>query len=552
MIRPQLAALVFLLAACGGDGTTKNGTPNNANDANNNDENNATDMGANNSTDGGDDGRDEGTDETGDMGPVGTTVATASGDVVGVDTDGIISFKGIPYATAPLGLQRFRPPQPHPGWDQPLEATEFGASCPQRDGMQNVFGDEDCLFLNVWTPAGSQGLPVMVFIHGGGFVQGESANPLYDGQMLAEHDVVLVSINYRLGPLGFLAAEELAAESDDDTTGNYGLMDQQAALRWVQDNIAGFGGDPGNVTIFGESAGGSSVCGHLGSPRSDGLYHRGIIQSGGGCGNYPLLRTSTLTTDASVDVGERFIEALGCADGDVAQCLRDATTTELVETAWGLSATGLGLPPFGLTIDGTVLPQQPRERVVSGEVDVPLISGSNADEATIFTAATPVPTAAAYEAFVNATFGPLAGQVLATYPVDDFDSPKDAYNNLFSDVAFICPALSFVQAAESGEPAYTYHLTRSIGLLGAFHGLDLFYVFGNFDTTPNYTPTAGDRSLRDEMMATWTGFATDGTVPWAAYSDADPQIRIFDETVDTVSEIREGRCAELQAIGITP
>lgn len=564
-LTPALVILCLAVLGCG-DGSKKdpplNGDPNNTNVYANNstpDMGGSGDLGGDASP-GSDMGGGGDAGPIGDMGPVGETVNTTSGPVTGVTEAGIISFKGIPYAAPPLGDLRFRPPETHAGWDGPLDASEFGSDCPQRDITNgNDFGEEDCLFLNVWAPEGAQGLPVMVYIHGGGFVQGAGSRAFYDGTNLAERDVIVVTFNYRIGPLGFLAAEALAQETSEDTAGNYGLLDQIHALEWVQNNITAFGGDRDNVTLFGESAGGVSVCGHLGSPLSEGLFHRGIIQSGGGCGGYPQLRTGTLTTDPAVMIGAQFIAAVGCEGAaDVAQCLRDVDALDTVDAAWSLTPSGLGLAPFGLVIDGTILPGQPVDRVRDGDApDVPVMTGSTADEATLFTATTPVPTVSAYETYVNAAFGPLAGQILAIYPAADFATPKQAYNALFSDVAFICPALRFAGfAADRDAPAHTYHLTRVLpgpaSVLGAFHGLDVFYVFGTFDATPNYTPNADDAALSEEMMSSWTSFATDGTLPWPAHDRLAPSIRIFDTTVETTDEIREGRCTDLVAIGVVP
>lgn len=487
-------------------------------------------------------------------------IETADGVVVGEQRAGIWSFKGIPYAAPPLGALRFKPPTEPAPWDAPRDATQFGDPCPQRrTGGTSNFGDEDCLTLNVWAADGARDLPVMVFIHGGGFVAGESSLPLYGGQHLAAKGVVVVTLNYRLGALGFLAHELLAAESPNDSAGNYGLLDQQQALRWVRDNIAAFGGDPDNVTVFGESAGGASICAHLGSPGSDGLFHRAIMQSGGGCDDYPALLTGTLVEDPAGMVGANFVSHTTCDNAsDVLQCLRDLPVDEVLHAQHSLQVSALGIVPFGLNIDGTVLPQQPRQRFRNGEEhDVPILIGANADEATIFTATTPVSTVAAYEALVRATFGILADDVLALYPHTSFGGPRDAYNHLFSDVAFICPALQFAAAAAGGaHPSYSYHFTHTVEVgvaatLGAFHGLELAYVFGtSADASPLYLPNASDRVVQDAMMTHWVTFATDGSLPWAPYDASNQAHQLYDDPLEVVDELRDGRCEALRLLGV--
>lgn len=229
-------------------------------------------------------------------------VQTTSGPITGTPLNDVLVFKGIPYAKPPVGPLRWRAPVPPEPWDQPRAMTDYGPSCPQpRASMggwdRHVFPihqSEDCLYLNVWTPAKapSDRLPVMVWIHGGGFVQGSGSMRFYDGQNLARRGVVVVTLNYRLGPFGFFNHPALQTESDDGSAGNYGLRDQIAALKWIQDNIAALGGDPGNVTIFGESAGGVSVATLMTSPPAQGLFHKAIAQSGAVPQRVPNLQTS--------------------------------------------------------------------------------------------------------------------------------------------------------------------------------------------------------------------------------------------------------------------
>jgi len=497
--------------------------------------------------------------------PEGAAARTESGVLVGEEDEGLHVYRGIPYAAPPVGELRFRAPVPHEGWDEPLDATEFGPECPQRAMMgTDVVGDEDCLTLNIWTHADGEPRPVMVFIHGGGSIQGSGSLALYDGSNLARSgDVVIVTLNYRLGSLGYLALEALVDEGEDGSAGDYGILDQIAALEWVQRNIAAFGGDPENVTIFGESAGGVSVCVHLGSPLSEGLFRRGIIESGGGCYNFHRLRTPTATHASAIDVGEQITAAAGC-DGaaDVLECLRGKSAEEMVDALFMADASGLGLPDIGPNVDGVVLTDDPWALFDDGTAtDVPVVIGSNADEATLFTTTVSVPDEAAYEALVTSTAGDLADELLALYPASDYATPKDAYDALFSDVAFICPAMSFAAVSAGGdEPTYAYHFTKTLegpgAAFGSFHALELFYVFGNFEPLARYTPVAVDFEVSDVMQAAWTGFGREGvpaTDPaWPAYDPAAPEIAIFDTDFSIATEIREGRCAELEALGLIP
>ena len=495
--------------------------------------------------------------------PPGPYAATEAGTVMGTEEGTLHVFRGIPYAAPPVGELRFKRPEPHPGWEGHLDASAFGPICPQRAMMgTDVVGEEDCLTLNVWTHADRAPRPVMVFIHGGASIQGAGSLALYDGSRLAENgDVVVVTLNYRLGTLGYLATEALVAEDADGSAGNWGILDQQTALGWVRRNIAAFGGDPANVTVFGESAGALSICVHLGSPLADGLFDRAIMESGGGCFGYPALRTAAPNRTPAIEMGELLTAAAGC-DGatDRLACMREKTPEELVNAMYSVPTMGLGLPDIGPNVDGVVLTEQPYALFERGEArDVPIVIGSNADEATIFTAAIAVPDEATYEMLVRAQAGVLADDILAIYPASDFATPKEAFNALYSDLGFICPALAFAEVSAGGTaPTFTYHFTKTLeGLgatLGAFHALELFYVFGNFETLARYTPVAVDFTVSENVQGAWTTFATSGTPvtepAWPAFDAASPGILVIDEPMTVATEIREGRCAELRALGV--
>jgi para-nitrobenzyl esterase len=474
-------------------------------------------------------------------------VATEKGCVRGESVGAVKIFRGIPYAAPPVGNLRWKAPQEHPSWDGVREATQFGKSCPQLPGTifrYQLETDEDCLSLNIWTPKidPNAKLPVMVWIHGGGLVQGSSSQKVndrvtYDGRVFAERfGVVVVTINYRLAQLGFLAHPALSAEDiEHNVSGNYGLLDQIFALRWVQKNIQNFGGDPQNVTIFGESGGGKSVCALLASPLAAGLFQRAIIQSGGCPSNLRKLRDSSGRESAEAQ-GERFARAIGCADApDVLACLRSKSVQEILQTLPGEASILSTAEKWDFTVDGYALPQSPGRALEAGNFNVvPVIAGTTGNEASIFTGKLNITTAAQYEAFVRAFFRENANQVLALYPVTDYPTPKAALDALISDISFVCPTRRFVRdISKSQQKTFLYHFTyvtragAQLGL-GAFHGSEIPFVFGNLTN-----PTPQERALSDAMMRYWVNFAktgdpNDGALPtWLAYTLAeDPHLQL--------------------------
>ena len=478
----------------------------------------------------------------------GIDVTTSDGPVHGASADGARSWKGIPFAAPPTGANRFRAPQPTTPWTAARDATAFGSVCAQgkNDGTFGS-GTEDCLFLNVWSPepAPAKALPVMVFIHGGGFISGAGSNGLYEGTKLAatEH-VVMVTLNYRLGALGFLAHSALAAEDPANGTGTYGLQDQRAALQWVQKNIRAFGGDPENVTLFGESAGGFSVTMHLASPGSAGLFHRAVIESGATPAWQRLPTVAEVEPDAAA-----LAAALGCTDPVIA-CLR---SKPFVDVMMGLEP--VTLPPGGLfqgavrvpvwipVMDGVFLPEQPSERYAAGKLNaVPTMVGTNASEGTLFHAGllgdTPVSSAPDYEGALGLMFGADAPKVLARYPAASFKDFDAALAQLESDAYFTCPARRAARIlAKAGVPVYRYQLTRPLDVgvlasLGATHAAELPYVFGNNDPVQGGVDDRG-APLREAMMRYWTRFAAvadpnGGSDPvWPKYDAAvDPYLTL--------------------------
>ncbi|MEZ4336105.1 MAG: carboxylesterase family protein [Sandaracinaceae bacterium] len=496
-----------------------------------------------------------------DAGPMpdGPTAETDLGTAIGVNEGDVDVWRGIPYAAPPVGDLRFRPPQPAAPWDGWRATTDFGPECPQRMRTgTGVTGDEDCLTLNVYAPTDRTApLPVMVFIHGGAFIQGSSSVVLYDGSSIARRGVIVVTINYRLGALGFLATDDLVAESGEGSAGNYGIRDQIAALAWVQRNAAAFGGDAANVTIFGESAGGVSVCALLGAPSADALFERGVIESGAGCYGMAELSTSTATRPTSaVERGAEIAAAAGCTGDGALECLRGLSADALVDATWMASSSALGLPDIGPNIDGTVLVADTWDRYADGTArDRPVIIGSNADESRSFLLGVPIATVAAYESAVRASLPLVADDLLMLYPASDYATPKAAFEALFSDIGFICPAVGFADLASAGEPTYAYHFTHVLngaaGARGAQHGDELFFLFDGLGIVPGYTAVAADDAVTELMQAAWVAFARGEAPPdWPAYDPTSPSFRILDDPARNDPSIREGHCDDLRALGV--
>jgi len=443
---------------------------------------------------------------------------TLQGLVRGTETATTRVFRGIPYAAAPVGDRRWKPPQPPARWRGIRDATQFANHCPQIAGPFGQGSDtEDCLFLNVFTPDARHGHghdvgrhPVMVWIHGGALVTGESND--YDATRLVEQgDVVVVTINYRLGALGFLAHAALTAESPDHASGNFGLMDQQEALRWVRRNIAFFGGDPSRVTIFGESAGGLSVHSQLVSPGSAGLFHRAIVESGA----YQLTQPSLPTGEAA---GAAFAAAAGCAD-QTAACLRALPVAQVL-------ARQAGATPV---IDGKVLTQSVGAAFTGGQFNrVPIMEGANHDEWRLFVALTELQTgvplpAAAYPAAIQATIGVPAALVplfVAQYPLASFASPSLALSALGTDGIFDCNARFVAQktsqfvptfAYEFADPAAPQRLLPPVSFpYAAAHASEIQYLFTSPTTVPSPDLDADQEKLSRAMISYWTTFARTG------------------------------------------
>ncbi len=455
--------------------------------------------------------------------------AVREGLVVGDPlADGQTRFLGVPYVAPPLGELRWRAPQPASPRVRPLQARAFGAACPQNAVSDGIYGssvrtrDEDCLQLNVWTPELRPGAarPVMVWIHGGGLVQGSAVEmrpegaAVYDGARLADDGVVLVSINYRLGPLGYMAMREFAGEhADHPSAGNYGLLDQIAALQWVRDNIAAFGGDPARVTIFGESAGGLSTCALLASPLARDLYHRAIMESGGCPRSIPALETAPSGQDPAYTQGARVIGSAGCAgQADRKACMRGLSWESLIAAGQPTVGFGRSGEKYGLVVDGHARVESPGLAVAAGRAArVPLIAGINADELTALLPASARPaTVADYEALVRQTFPTISTLVLQQYPASAYAAPWYAYTDLLDDLQFACPNAAFTRHfASAGNPTWRYVYTHVFAgpsaIYGAFHGAEIGFVFG-----PLASATAAEADLSRQMQRQWARFAASG------------------------------------------
>uniref|UniRef100_B0SWT0 Carboxylic ester hydrolase n=1 Tax=Caulobacter sp. (strain K31) TaxID=366602 RepID=B0SWT0_CAUSK len=449
-------------------------------------------------------------------------VHAPAGALRGVALDGLEVFKGVPYAAPPVGARRWAPPAEAPAWQGVRDAAAFGPACVQpkpRGG--SIYAEapmpisEDCLSLNVWSPKGARKAPVLVWIHGGSLVSGASREGLYDGAALARQGVVVVSINYRLGVLGYLAHPELSAESPEGVSGNYGLLDQIAALRWVQRNIASFGGDPANVTIAGESAGGLSVMYLMASPPARGLFAKAIAQSAYMVST-PTLREARFGHVPAEAAGAALAAKLG------AKGLADlrAMDAETLTT----SALMSGFQSFG-AVDGKVLPGQLVDVFDRGEqARVPILAGFNSGEIRSLRILAPPPPAdaATYEAEIRQRYGDLADDYLKLYPSTDLAesillAPRDAL------YGWTAERLVAKQTA-AGAPGYLYlfdhgYPAADAAGLHAFHASELPYVFGTAKMTPPAWPknpdTPEEAKLSAAMTQYWASFARDG-VPRAA------------------------------------
>ncbi|MEO7965239.1 MAG: carboxylesterase family protein [Gemmatimonadaceae bacterium] len=480
----------------------------------------------------------------------------------GAWTDKIATFKGVPFAKPPVGALRWKPPESNDP-SGAIKATNYSAQCMQSDrlhawtkGIAKVFGtedkvgpvtlakSEDCLYLNVWSPKLKGAAPVMVWIHGGSNISGSGNEALYDGSELAKRGVVVVSINYRLGMLGFMVHPALVAESPKHAAGNYAMLDQIEALRWVRQNIAAFGGDPKRVTLFGESAGSIDIVHLMASPLTKGLFDRAIGESGSPMARMPNVQLASA-------FGTMFAKSLGVdTTGDVLAQLRAKPAAELLAIQDDFAPLVLAAGPV---VDGWVFTDMTARVWERGEqANVPMIIGSNAFEMTTLKAYVPAfpRTVTGYQQWVGRTLGAQTDKVLAIYPVTEDGAVEDATLHLMTDLFMTCPVRIAARAMQkAGRPTYRYYFTRVMPggeKLGAYHASEIGYVFG---VKLPWLPTSpADDRLSATMMGYWTRFAATGNPngagapAWPAYDGAsDPYLELGD-VVAAHSDLKKDAC----------
>ena len=491
----------------------------------------------------------------------GAVVTVETGRLAGAPSplgEEVMVYRGVPFAAPPVGELRWRPPEPPAAWEGVRDATEAAPACMQNPlpaavrtfydaGVDRM--DEDCLYLNVWTAAEPDDrAPVLVWIHGGGLSIGNGADITYDGTRLAQRGVVLVTINYRLGAFGYLAHPLLSAESGHGASGNYGLLDQVAALGWVQRNIASFGGDPSRVTIFGESAGSWSVNQLMATPLARGLFHAAIGESGGGFGP----RGGAAPRAEIEAAGERFVEALlGDGAAPSLEAMRAAS-------ADGVQGVAPELVRSTANVDGWVFPDTVYDTFAAGrQHDVPVIVRSNADEMTMLGAAAGAETLEQYRETIRNEYGEHADALLETFPAATDEEAQRARIASGTDATFGWEMRTWARMMETvSSPAYLYFFSRvppapDADRYGAYHTAEIPYVFDNFGVSPHpyanrdYTDT--DRRLSDILASYWVNMAAtgdpngEGLPEWPAYDpEADAALHIGD-TITVERGIRQER-----------
>jgi para-nitrobenzyl esterase len=467
----------------------------------------------------------------------------SGGTVSGAEENGVSVFKGIPFAAPPVGNLRWRAPAPVKPWKGLRTATAYAPSCIQDASFaekimhEQVRTSEDCLYLNVWTPARKAGerLPVMVWIYGGGFALGQTSTKRYDGTNLARRGVVLVSVAYRVGPLGFLVDPELSGEQGGHS-GNYGLMDQIAGLKWVRDNIARFGGDPNNVTIFGESAGGISVSMLTASPLAKGLFHKAISESGGNFGPPREKEAENWINMRSLPMaeahGKAYLNKLGAHDIKAARAM----------DAEAVTMPGRQMGEFWPNFDGYVLTGDQHRLYSAGQFnDTPILIGTNSDEGSIFQP--PVVTPGDFESYVNTSFPSIADRLLAIMPHATNAEARQAKADIMEATVFAWPTWTWarLQSKKGKGAVYMYYFDHKTPLspAGANHADEIRFVFGNH-FGPYANPDASEQTITDQFMGYWTNFARTGDpngpgLPkWSRFTPDDQQVMGLGDEVGPV------------------
>jgi para-nitrobenzyl esterase len=489
-------------------------------------------------------------------------IQISSGLITGQKLDGVNIFRGIPYATPPIGELRWKAPLKPEPWAFTRACVKWSVVAPQPTFP--IYGDlgpssEDCLYLNVWTKTDNSNakLPVMVWIHGGGFVIGAASQIPYEGSALAKEGVVLVTFNYRLGALGFLAHPALSAESPDKISGNYGMLDQIFALKWVQENISKFGGDPQNVTIWGESAGGAAVAALMASPLANNLYHKAIIMSGSHWVPLRHLNKSQPNLPSMEQRGIEFAERLGAKDAD-AKTLRAAKVEDILKAFKPTSPMSGLSTSDAICIDGKFLTDQLKTIFNEGKVpNVPVILGNVADEGSMFGPRLKLDTAEKYKAFMSERFGANAAKVLAAYPADSDAAVAKAMVDVCSDV-YVYGTRATARALSKNQPhTYAYWFSKMAEPMvkskwGVYHGAEVPYFFGAVNDKQDYT--GEDRKLAKQILTYLVTFARNGTPngsgpKWPAFSATDEQHLVLDHPITPVKNIHKQTLDALQDAG---
>lgn len=476
------------------------------------------------------------------------TVRVEGGVLIGLSDKNseVVAYKGIPYAAPPVGQLRWQVPHLVSDWDGVIKADEFGPACMQYPPERGSFyqkefypeqepQSEDCLYLNVWTAATStdEKRPVMLWIHGGAFSQGSGSLPTFNGQAFAQKGVVLVTINYRLGIFGLFAHPDLSGESRHEASGNYGLLDQVAALRWVQNNIEAFGGDPGNVTVFGQSSGAGNINKLMASPLTEGLFHRAILQSGSA---YVFGGTQRL--EQAEEKGEAFLKEHRLASVDQ---LRGWSASKLLSEGKTYA--------FRPNIDGWILPDEVQLLFERGlQHRMPILAGSTADEgSTLFG---PKLDAEMFRKIIRKSHGSEAEDFLSLYPHQTDQQARDSFNRAWADeMAWGAHTLARVHGKTTGCKAYLYYFNRvppgrGSERYGAYHSSEIAYIFNTLDAVDR--PWTGrDRTLADTMLSYWVSFAADGDpngrglAQWPPYDSKQRKVLEFGNELSTEVVLQE-------------
>lgn len=470
-------------------------------------------------------------------------VQTKYGSVRGINEDGITVFRGIPFAKPPVGDLRFAAPENADSWTETLDCSKFQNVPVQESDTSPYEQSEDCLYLNIWAPDNAQGknLPVLVFIHGGGYSFGHASNPLYDGKRFAKDGVIQVNIAYRLNALGFMTISD-----GDDNISNLGTLDQIKALQWIKDNIASFGGDNNNITICGESAGAFSVSSMILSPLAKGLFDRAIMQSGNTLGQNVMMAESQGNLEFSTEHANKFAQTLDAVDenGQTSlEKLRKLPAEELSKGSYlSMDFTKPSPYHFFTTFDGKVLPENPYKALVDGQVnDVPILAGFNTDEGTMFIPGNT--TEDDYKDLLNRTFGDKAQEVYDRYPVDSEHTATERARDIIRMGLRMGSDLFAEVLSERGKDVYFYNLDYSVPELdekdlGTMHALDLPFVFDTLEAmTGWFSATQRDLDFKEDIHTYWLNFIKTGDpnngdkVPaqWPKYNKQDKKILVLDE-----------------------